>query len=401
MLITEEFDWSHPVFEQYIEGMRLQIAAHPSQRIPFLATSTPSSILTLFAAWKEGKIACPLNPKIPQLEATLKELKAPLFTPCFPSPSTPTSASWDLHQLATFIYTSGSTGKPKIACHTLGNHVFNAQGSSLKIPLSPQSCWGLTLPLYHVGGLGILMRCYLAKASVLLSPLSTQATHLSLVPTQLYRLLREKASFPKLQTLLLGGAPLPYFQTPWRVLPTYGMTEMSSQIVTEHTLNPYAEMSIRGDQEIWVRGKTLFQGYLQEDGSILCPLNAEGWFETKDLGEWNNGQFHIIGRKDNLFISGGENIQPEEIEAAIRTYCHQEDVIVVPLQDQEFGARPGVFLSNPSSLPQIQAQLIDVLPKFKIPIRAFHFPEKLGLKPNRKHLQSLANSNLGHLVKGG
>jgi len=381
LLITDEFSWDYPTFEAYVEGMRLQIAAYPAHEIRFLAPLDPLTVLVLFASWKEGKIACPLNPKAPY--------EGPLFTPTIPMPGPSSTPEWNLKRLATYLYTSGSTAQPKIACHTLENHVMSALGSSSKIPLLPENCWGLTLPLFHVGGLAILFRCYLAKAHVLLSKNLERATHLSLVPTQLYRLLKEKTSLPHLQTILLGGAPLPSFETPWNALPTYGMTEMSSQVVTDHTVHPHAEMKIALDGEIWVRGKTLFAGYLQNDGSIICPLNQEGWFETKDLGEWRENRFHIIGRKDNLFISGGENIQPEEIEMAIRVHCDIQEAIVVPLADEEFGKRPAVFLRYPEMLPTIQAKLLGILPKFKIPIRAFLLPEDGGLKTNRQALKGL------------
>lgn len=381
MLITDEFEWDYPTFEAYVEGMRLQVAAYPSERIPFLALLHPLSILTLFATWKEGKIACPLNPRIPTGE--------PLFVPVQPVMRAASRPEWNLNALATFLSTSGSSGKPKVACHTLKNHVMSAQGSLLKVPLTPESVWSLTLPLFHVGGLAILFRCYLAKASVLLSKNLSRATHLSLVPTQLYRLLKEKQTLPRLQTILLGGAPLPSFDTTWNVLPTYGMTEMSSQIVTGNTLHPCAEMKISEDNEIWVRGDTLFQGYLQEDNTIACPLNREGWFETKDLGKWQDNRFCISGRKDNLFISGGENIQPEEIEEAIGTHCGMHEAIVVPIKDEEFGQRPAVFIQAPERLPDIQEKLLSVLPRFKIPIRAFQLPKSTNLKPNRKALQKL------------
>jgi O-succinylbenzoic acid--CoA ligase len=140
-------------------------------------------------------------------------------------------------------------------------------------------------------------------------------------------------------------------------------------------------LKIAEDHEIWVRGHTLFQGYYEKGKGTSLPLNDQGWFQTKDLGMFTEGRFDIIGRKDNLFISGGENIQPEEIENAIRTYCSIEEAIVVPLPDVEFGARPGVFLSDSSLLPLIQSKLKDVLPKFKI-------PDNLGLKPNRKNLKA-------------
>ncbi len=384
MLITEEFEWNYHTFEAHIEGMCPQIAAYPSNRINFFAPLSPLTILTLFATWKVGKIACPLNPKIPSPPL-------PLFTPSWPTPLSPTPTTWDLDQEATFLFTSGSSGNPKIACHTLRNLLLNAEGSFLKIPLEEKSCWSLVLPLFHVGGLGILFRCYLKRAKVLLSHDWSRATHLSLVPTQLYRLLHTCPKLPYLECILLGGAPIPSLQAPWNIFPTYGMTEMSSQIVTDHSLHPYAEMTFSKEGEIWVRGGTLFQGYLNGD-SLYLPLNSEGWFETGDIGGWKENRFEITGRKDNLFISGGENIQPEEVEAALKAICNIEEAIVIPLPDTEFGARPAVFLQDPSLLPFIQTKLQDVLPKFKIPIRAFQLPEINTLKPNRKKLIVLAET---------
>ncbi len=385
MLVTDEFEWDYPAFEAYVEGMCEQIVSFPSLEVPFLAPLSPLTILTLFACWKRGKIAFPLSPKNPSPPF-------PLFTPEMPLPRAPSQTHWNLDRLATYLQTSGSSGNPKTACHTLKNHVKSAQGLFPQIPLEKTSCWGLTIPLYHVGGLGILFRSYLSKSKVLLSKNLERATHLSLVPTQLYRILQDKTELPRLQVLMLGGAPLPSLQTRWNVLPTYGMTEMSSHIVTDHALNPHAEMKLSSDGEIWVRGEVLFQGYRQED-TVHLPLNAEGWFETGDLGQWNHSRFEIVGRKDNLFISGGENIQPEEIEAAIRTYCNLEEAIVVPLKDEEFGARPAVFLKDPSLLPLIQSKLLEVLPKFKIPIRAFLLPEETGLKIQRKALKAPSQLN--------
>lgn len=378
-------------FEALVEGMCEQILAFPHQKVAFWAPTTMEVILTLFAIWKVGKIACPLNTRLPSAESALQALETELFTPRLPQPKTPTPTNWDLSKLATFLFTSGSTGLPKIACHSLGNHVWNARGSNEMIPLESTDRWALTLPLFHVGGLGVLFRCYLAKCSVTFD--RPDATHLSLVPTQLYRLLKEQTPLPHLKTILLGGAPLPNLSTPWNVLPTYGMTEMSSQIVTGHKVHPYAEVKISSDQEIWVRGATLFQGYYTQ-GKIACPLNEEGWFLTSDLGRWHEGQFQVIGRKDNLFISGGENIQPEEIEEAIRRHCEVHEAIVVPIADEEFGERPAVFLKHPEEFPKIQELLKPHIPKYKIPIRAFRLPPETGLKPNRKALKGLISTSL-------
>jgi o-succinylbenzoate---CoA ligase len=358
------------ITDAYIEGMCRQVEKFPHERVSFWGHSTPEVILTFFAIWKLGRIACPINTRLPVAPTDL-------FTPVMPTPAVPTKTEWDLNKPALFISTSGSSGTPKIACLTMGNLVYSALGSNQLIPLTPADCWGMTLPLFHVGGIGILLRTYLAKSSICTD--WKKATHLSMVPTQLYRLLKEPQELPLLKTILLGGAPLPKLETPWNVLPTYGMTEMSSQIVTGHKLHPYAELKIGDDQEISVKGKVLFQGYLDQPPQ-------EGLFATGDLGKWENGEFQIIGRKDNMFISGGENIQPEEIEDAIRRICGLMEAVIVPLPDDEFGHRPGVFLNNPADLEKLQQLLKDHLPKYKIPIRAFQLPAQSGLKPSRKLL---------------
>src|SRR5215204_882343 len=124
-----------------------------------------------------------------------------------------------LDQPSSVVFTSGSSGVPKAALHTFGNHFFSARGSNTNIALTPGDRWLHSLPLYHVGGLSIVFRCLLAGATVVLpepgTPLGdaiaeSAATHVSLVPTQLLRLLREKG-FEKgrLKAILLGGGPIP------------------------------------------------------------------------------------------------------------------------------------------------------------------------------------------------
>ena len=394
MLITNNFSWDYPTFESYVEGMCAQIRAFPHERVALWAPSTPETLLALFAIWKTGKIACPLSPRLPSVVPALEELETTLFTPQMPQPLSPRPVNWNPDKLATFLYTSGSTGKPKIACHTLGNLIQSALGSNQLIPVEPSDQWALTLPLFHVGGLGILFRCYLAKCSLLLSSNWTAATHLSLVPTQLFRLLKNPSALPRLKTLLLGGAPLPDIETPWNIFPSYGMTEMSSQIITNHQIHPFAELHITPHHEIWVRGSVLFQGYYEKTQGIHLPLNSKGWFLTKDLGQWVQNRFQFLGREDNLFISGGENIQPEEIEDALRRFCSCEEAYVVPLSDAEFGKRPVAFVKPSFDFLQMQQQLSPHLPKYKIPIRLLPLPEFEGLKPNRAKLTALAKQSV-------
>jgi len=320
-----------------------------------------------------------------------------------------------LERPATIIFTSGSTGVPKAALHTFGNHYYSALGSNANIDLRPGDRWLHSLPLYHVGGLSILFRCLLAGATVVLPEPGTTpaeaivglgATHVSLVSTQLSRLLRESAELGGLEAVLMGGGPVPIslideaFSRGLPVHTSYGLTEMASQVTTTPPgaspeelrtagrVLPNREVSISEEGEILVRGATLFAGYA--DGRELdLPLDAEGWFHSRDLGELDeNGFLRVRGRIDNLFISGGENVQPEEIEDALCRLEKIEEAVVVPVPDEEFGARPVAFVRSDRSLTDLARELEPVLPRFKIPISFHPWPEseRRGIKVDRTAL---------------
>jgi len=317
---------------------------------------------------------------------------------------------------ATIIFTSGSTGTPKAALHTFGNHYHSALGSNTNIALRPGDRWLHSLPLYHVGGISILFRCLLAGATVALPSPGTSpgesiasfgATHVSLVSTQLSRLLRESADLGGLQAVLMGGGPVPPSLVDGalaRGLPlhtSYGLTEMASQVTTTPTgarpeqlrtagrALPKREVSISESGEILVRGETLFAGYVEGE-ELDRPLDPEGWFHTGDLGELDgDGYLRVGGRIDNLFISGGENVQPEEIEDALCRLEGVDEAVVVPVPDEEFGARPVAFVRINDGEPRdLARELESVLPRFKIPISFHPWPEEArrGMKVDRMAL---------------
>ena len=325
---------------------------------------------------------------------------------------------------ATIVFTSGSTGRPKAVLHTFGNHYYSALGSNANIALSAGDRWLLSLPLYHVGGLSINFRCLLAGAAVSLpepeaaldrSIVEPDITHVSLVATQLRRLLQKKNQRTSgLKAVLLGGGPVPrdlLEEAIVRGIPvhtSYGLTEMASQVTstrpgaapeelrTSGRTLAHRAVSVAESGEILVRGETLFAGYVEGNG-VERPLDAEGWFHTGDLGGFDeNGNLHVKGRRDNLFISGGENVQPEEIEAALERVEGVERAIVVPVPDREFGERPAAFVQTIGELaPQDLAEKLgETLPRFKIPVAFYGWPEGAdsgGMKPDRGFFRGLAS----------
>ena len=397
-------------------------------------------VALLLALIRAGHVACPLSDRVPSRgvaplleraacsalisddEELLRTAGANLLRPKpedllregqqFAEP-----ADIPLGRPATIIFTSGSTGVPKAALHTFGNHYHSALGSNANIALMPGDRWLHSLPLYHVGGLSILFRCLLAGATVALPQQGTPpgeaiagfgATHVSLVSTQLLRLLREDANRGGLEAVLMGGGPIPASlvdEAVARGLPvhtSYGLTEMASQVTTTPPgasleelrtagrVLPHREVAISGSGEILVRGQTLFAGYVEGE-RLNRPLDAEGWFHTGDLGELDDNIYlRVRGRMDNLFVSGGENVQPEEIEEALYRLEGIEEAVVVPVPDEEFGARPVAFIRTDDLEPgDLAHELEPVLPRFKIPISFHPWPEEAprGMKVDRAALR--------------
>jgi o-succinylbenzoate---CoA ligase len=426
-LFTDEKTYTYQDLDLLIQGLcheLVQRGMKKDQRVAFLAKNTKETILLFFALFRLKAIACPLSPRLPpqRLQEAIEQLDAHFFLDLaqlnFENKTEGSVEPFEEEQMATFLFTSGTTAAPKIACHSLGNHIYSALGSNTMTCFSCSDCWLLSLPLYHVGGIAILFRSFFAGGKVALSEekLSSASslhpiTFLSCVPTQLLRLLEESpSSFSQLKCILLGGAPIPsslYAKALNRKLPirpTYGMTEMSSQItmdiapsakLTAGTPLPFSKISLSKDGEILVRGKTLFQGYWDKDSGLKLELDEEGWFATKDLGVIAEGSLIYQGRKDHLFISGGENIQPEEIENALLSLEGIMEAIVVPSPDAEFGARPAAFIRDETSkhtLKSIQEALKPLLPSFKIPIAIYPIPAgQENLKQNRPQFQELAS----------
>ena len=329
---------------------------------------------------------------------------------------------------ATIIFTSGSTGYPKATVHSLNNHYYSALGSQSVVKLNESDCWLASLPINHIGGLAIIMRCFIAGASIALvdrknllnSFQQYPITHASLVPTQLFRLLQQYFHENKtkaitsnplsLKYLLLGGAPISTSLLKrtsvlgLNVFHSYGLTEMCSQVATtsaqKHSFAeplPYRQWRLEND-EIVLAGKTLFLGYMVE-GKIQSPCH-EGWFYSNDLAQVTPDGLRITGRKDNVFIVGGENYQPEIIEKTIMEYPMIDNVIIVGVTEDEWGTIPVAFIDWQQS-PEIPA-LIDYLTKkvdrIKIPKHFLDWPIKTSelLKPNRKQFEQQAKNMIAN-----
>ncbi|QIN84012.1 o-succinylbenzoate--CoA ligase [Rubrobacter tropicus] len=420
------------------------LGIQPGGRVALYLPKSLDYLVLLLALMRAGLVACPVSTRLPAaavaplleeagcsvLVSADEDLRGatdeiPVVDPDvlladgagYEGPPGPLDVS--LARPATIVFTSGSTGIPKAALHTFGNHYYSALGSNDNIRLRPGDRWLHSLPPYHVGGLSIIFRCLLAGAAVALpGPEATiggsipdlRVTHVSLVSTQLLRLLREDADLSGLEAVLMGGGPIDptlvdgASELSIPVHTSYGLTEMASQVTatppgaplkrlyTAGRVLAHREVRVSEDGEILVRGETLFSGYVR-DGRPDLPLDGEGWFHTGDLGELDaEGYLRVAGRRDNLFVSGGENVQPEEVEEALCRIEGVEEAVVVPVPDGEFGARPVAFVRTNGEAGDLAPELGKTLPRFKIPV-AFHDWEGTGgMKPDRPALRRRAET---------
>ncbi len=422
--------------------------------VAIVSPNTQEMVMLLLALLKEGVIAAPLNYRFPEpmLSKTLEKLQPGLIitssttslpgiiniaellesdslgTALHAATTTLTNNNTvampdiaenmeEMNRLVTIIHTSASSGEAKAAVHSFANHWYSALGSNKNIPFGAGDCWLLSLPLYHIGGYSLLFRSLITGGSLAIgkpdeslgqSLRNFPLTHLSVVPTQLYRLLADKESTALLRTMkavLLGGssAPRSLIEEAVRLhIPlflTYGSTEMSSQIATTPApikgiqensgkLLPWRELKVSQDGELLVKGACLFQGYLRE-GNIHPQTDNDGWFHTSDIGSvTDDGTVTVAGRKDNMFISGGENIHPEEIEKALMMIDGVLDALVVPVNDDEYGQRPVAFIktieeNKPDEITITQA-MHSMAGKLKSPIHYYCVEEWATLPGSQK-----------------
>jgi O-succinylbenzoic acid--CoA ligase len=289
-------------------------------------------------------------------------------------------SSVDARAIHTVIYTSGTTGRPKAVELSHGNHMASALASAEALGVLPDDRWLSPLPLFHVGGLAVLLRSALyGTTAVLGDRFDAGITLASLVPTQLARL--RDAGFeppPGLRAILLGGGPAPRPLVEWaleRGLPvrlTYGMTEASSQIATcepgsrAATLLPGVELRI-DDGEILVRGPMVATGALSDDG----------WLHTGDRGSLDaEGRLTVEGRLKNVIVSGGENVAAEEVERVLLDHPAVADAAVIGLPDPEWGEAVTAFvvLTGAASTDELLEHSRAHLAPFKVPKRIEQVP---------------------------
>ncbi|MEK6229126.1 MAG: AMP-binding protein [Actinomycetota bacterium] len=297
------------------------------------------------------------------------------------------------------IRTSGTTGEAKAVELTYANHAASAAASADALGMDPADRWLCPLPLHHVGGLGVLVRCAINHTTAVLHD-SFDArrvkaeleggglTLASLVPTMLVRL-REAGlrRTPGLRAIALGGGPIPAGLLEWAadtgipVVPVYGMTETCSQVVAGSPGRVLRGVELRIAQagEILVRGPMVARG----------AAAADGWLHTGDLGRLDSdGLLHVEDRLKDLIVTGGENVAPLEVEQALLAHPAVADAGVAGLPDPEWGEVVTAFvvLGDRANSEELMRWCRERLEPFKAP-KAIHVVESLPRNSGGKLLR--------------
>jgi len=326
--------------------------------------------------------------------------------------------------VALVVPTSGSTGVPRLALLT--RQALAASASATDHVLGGTGSYLLALPTSHVAGVMVLVRSVLGGRDVavmdqsqgftpqafsravgaLLDRDDGSARRCSLVPTQLTRLVDAggpaTTALAALDTVLLGGAapPADLVERARRagvnVVLTYGMTETCGGCVYDGRPLPGTELAVDDSGRIRIRGTTLFAGYLGRPELTARSL-VDGWLVTDDLGEIaDDGRLHVLGRADDVIVSGGVNISPGRVEAAVATYPRVSDAVVVPRLDAEWGqlvvAVVEVETGGPPDLAALRVHLRDLLSPAEMPRRLVvvdALPRLPSGKPDRAAVRTL------------
>lgn len=469
-LMADGITWSYARLHEAVgevAGELAQQGVQPGDRVALRAPSGTGYVMAIHAIARLRATAVAINTRLTDAESTFQVRAAacngiitgsdydliysplplsrtdinqriPSVWPTLPDRPTLRPRTIDPNSVQSILFTSGTSGQPKGAQITYGNLYASAKASAERLGVEPDDRWLAPLPLYHAGGMSVVWRSVLYRTAMVLENGfdieriqahfdTNQITLISLVPTQLYRLMQANVRFPKsLRLILLGGAAATrelLDDAITRGLPvatTYGLTEAASQVATmlptEVQRKPgsvgkplpgtsvrivdeagqglrsqppppaplpksadrrsqrggerrvrngnilgvpeqLAKVSESGHSlppgqigEIVVQGPTVMPGYIGQ------PPLVDQTFHTGDLGYLDSdGDLWIVQRRSDLIVSGGENIYPAEVEAALRSHPAIAEACVVGLPDAEWGQRvaAAVILKSGQSVTEV------------------------------------------------
>ena len=379
--LRQESDTSYKTFwnECLILINQLSDEVKKHSRIALSVSDSKQYLKVIFSLWALEKSVVLLSSKMPHLEISdkMKQTNTTILIDNFfiskleEKDSIFSEFNINIHKESLIVFTSGSSGGPKGVRLSLKNLIASALGTIQLYSIDKDDTWLLSLPLHHVGGLLIPIRSLMAKASIInssprdltLDIIKYSPRFLSLVSTQLQRLIEIPEvieSLQKAKGIIIGGGPTSDSllkrceKLKLNIANSYGQSESAAQVCSTRITTNYKELKSAGkpllfrnvqikDDTIEITGETVSLGYIQngiesnfDDNKII----------TTDLASFDEFDNLILkGRSDQVFISGGENINPNEIENVIKKYPNITEAIVVPVEHRDFGLVPYAFIS--------------------------------------------------------
>jgi fatty-acyl-CoA synthase len=394
-------------------------------RVATLTGNTPEHVMVLFACARLGLILLPLSWRLtaPELQYQLEDAEPSLFlvedeyrelAEATGHTFAPLTAQFHdgttyRHETVTaddplfLIYTSGTTGKPKGALLTHANCFWTNIGFDGATGIHNDDVVLQVLPQFHIGGWNVQsLLAWLKGATVVLERQFDAGRCLQLIeekavttmmgvpPIYLFMAQHERFATADLSSLaraVVGGAPMPeaLLET-WAARGTaivqgYGLTEAAPNVLClppEDAVRklgcagkpyPFVDVRLSGESELQVRGPNVFPGYWRNDEATRDAFTADGWLRTGDVAEADaEGFYRIKGRLKDMYISGGENVYPAEVEATLHEHPQVQDAAVVGVPHERWGECGVAFVvADGVSDEELLAWCAERLAKFKVP----------------------------------
>jgi O-succinylbenzoic acid--CoA ligase len=362
-------------------------------------------VAALADAWDRGDAVLPLDPAAPR--AVTERLVAAMRPD---DHDAPVDAG-----VAVVIATSGSTGEPKGAQLSHAALAASARATHARIGREPGDVWLSCLPWQHIGGLQVMLRARLLDIPLEINERfdvgavwASDASLVSLVPTQLVRLLDAGVDLRRFRVILLGGAAATTalldraHDSGANVVTTYGMSETSGGCVYDGRPLDGVEVTTGADNRIRVRGPVVMAGYRLRPDLSAAVLSADGWLTTGDLGEISpEGMVTVWGRADDVIVTGGDNVPANAVAGVLAGHPDIVEAAVTGVPDPEWGQRVVAVVVVRAGQPLSLAQLREFCSARLLPSAAprglvvvDELPRLVSGKPDRLAVQQLAQATL-------
>ena len=358
-------------------------------------------IINLFAVWNMGASVMPINPKLKrnEIQEQIDFIGCKLLTENeFGTRKEFEPQNYVSNKHALIMFTSGSTAKPKAVVHTFGSLYSSAESIDQLFNFHSEETWLASLPFYRIGGFQIIVRAVLSGGTLCIPPeLNSQEisnsislyrpNYISVVNPTLEKLIESnKEGLQNSKVVFAGGGPIDSnlikegIENGIPIYKVYGSTETGSMVSIlspkdtvdkiESAGKPLPGVKIKIDNnEISVAAGSLFKEYFKNDG-LTKERIRDDWFYTGDEGYIDEEGFLFVrNRKDNFIISGGEKINPKEIENALLKIDKINEAFVFGKPDKKWGEKVCAVVVSKTELDifEIQKSLKQILPAYKIP----------------------------------